>query len=55
MGEGDGGCYPCSQNVACMHVSAWWLDVEEKTAASNDWIGCNFKPFRGHTFMNFLF
>ena len=34
----------------CMYVSGWWLDVEEKTTASNDWIGCNFKLFRGHTF-----
>ena len=53
-GEGARGCYKCSQNVVYMNVSGWWLDVEEKTAASNDLSGCNFKPFRGHTFMNFL-
>ena len=37
-----------------MNVSGWWLDVEEKTTASNDSSGSNFKPFRGHTFINFL-
>ena len=53
-GEGARGCYKCSQNVVYMNVSGWWLDVEEKTAASNDSSGCNFKPFRAHTFINFL-
>ena len=53
-GEGARGCYKCSQNVVYMNVSGWWLDVEEKTAASNNLSGSNFKPFRGHTFMNFL-
>ena len=43
------------QSKCCMYVSDWWLDVEEKTTASNDCIGCNFKPFRGYKFMNFLF
>ena len=38
--------YLCSQNV-----SGWYLNVEEETIASNDWIGCNLKPFRDHTFM----
>ena len=38
--------YQCSQNV-----SGWYLNVEEETTASNDWIGCNLKPFRDHTFM----
>ena len=33
-GKGLGGCHLCNQNK-----SGWWLDVEEKTAASNDWIG----------------
>ena len=28
-----------------------WLDVEEETSASSNWIGCNFKPFRGQTFV----
>ena len=32
-------------------LSGWWLDVEEKTTASNNWIGCNFKAFRCHVFM----
>ena len=39
------GCSLHSQNV-----SSLWLDVEE-TAASSDGIGCNFKPFKGQTFM----
>ena len=38
-----------------MYVSGWCLDVDEKISASNDWIGCNFKLFRGLTFMNFVF
>ena len=38
--------YLCSQNV-----SGWYLNVEEETTASNDWIGCNLKPFRDRTFM----
>ena len=41
-----GGCSLCSEDI-----SGLWLDVEEETAASNDWIGCNFKPIKGHTFM----
>ena len=28
-----------------------WLDVDEETTASNYRVGCNFKPFRGHTVM----
>ena len=43
------------QSKCCMYVSDWWLDVKEKATASNDCIGCNFKPFRCYTFMNFLF
>ena len=31
----------------CMYVPGWGLDVEERTTTSKDWIGCNFKPFRG--------
>ena len=38
-----------------MYVSGWWLDFEGKTTGSNDWIDCNFKPSRVHTFMNLLF
>ena len=33
------------------NASGLWHDVEEETTASSDWIGCNFKPFRGHTFV----
>ena len=43
---GNGGCSLPYQNV-----SGLWLDVEGETTVSNDWIGSNFKPFRGHTFM----
>ena len=46
MEGGAGGCSRCSQNVSDL-----WLDVEEETAASNDWIDCKFKSFRGHTFI----
>ena len=45
-GNGQSGCYIRSQNI-----SGWLLDNEEETTASNDCFGCNFKPFRGHTFM----
>ena len=31
----------------------FWLVVEEETTASNNWNGCNFKPFMGHTFVMF--
>ena len=34
-----------------MHSKYIWLDVEEETAASSNYIGFNFKPFRGHIFM----
>ena len=34
-----------------MQSKCIWLRVEEETAVSNKWIGCNLKPFRGHTFM----
>ena len=37
-----GGCSLSYQNV-----SGSWFDIEEETAASNDCIGCNFKPFKG--------
>ena len=43
---GAGGCSLCSKNVSDL-----WDDVEEETAASKDWIGCNFKPLSGRTFM----
>ena len=43
---GNGGCSLPYQNV-----SGLWLDVEGETTVSNDWIGSNFKPFRGHKFM----
>ena len=46
MGGGAGGCYLRSQNVYGL-----WLDVEEESTVYNDWIGCNFKPFGGHTFI----
>ena len=39
----------------CMCVSGRWLNVEGKPATANDWITCNFKPLRSHTFVNFLF
>ena len=39
-------CSLHSQNASDLR-----LGVEEKTTASYDWIGCNFKPFRGHIFM----
>ena len=42
------------QSKCCRYVSGWWLDFEGKTTGSNDWIGCNFKPSRGHTFMNLV-
>ena len=50
-GEGEGvvdagGCFLCGQNVSDV-----WVDVEEETTASNDWIGCNVKPFRIYSFM----
>ena len=45
-GVGVRSCYLCSQNVSGLR-----LDVEEETTACSDWIGCNFEPFRGHTFM----
>ena len=41
VGEGAGDCYLWSKNVVCMYASGWWLDIEEKTTASNDWIGSN--------------
>ena len=43
---GAGGCCLRNQNV-----SGLWLNVEEETSASNDWIGCTFKPFKGHTYI----
>ena len=44
MGKGA-GCYSlCSQNVFGLLI-----DVEQETVVANDWIGCNFKPFRGYT------
>ena len=50
LGEGGGGevegCY-----VHFQKESDLWLDVEEETTISNDWIGCNFEPFKYHTFM----
>ena len=49
-----GPTFKCSVAMCSLpsqNVSGLWLDVEEETTASNDWIGCNFKPFRGHTFM----
>ena len=46
MVEGAGSCSLCNQNV-----SSLWFDVEKEITASNDSIGCNFKPYRGHTFM----
>ena len=55
VGEGAGGCYLGSQNVVCMYVSGRWPNVEGKPATANDWITCNFKPLRSHTFVNFLF
>ena len=39
----------------CMYVSGRWPNVEGKPATANDWITCNFKPLRSHTFVNFLF
>ena len=47
-GWGAGGC---SLALRSQNVSDLRLCVEEKTVASNDWIGCNFKPFRCHMFM----
>ena len=40
-----GGFFPFSQNVSGL------LDVEEETTAANNWVGCNFKPFRDHIFL----
>ena len=48
-GEWGAGVVGCMFTVA-VAVSIW-IDVEEETATSNNWIGCNFKPFRGQTFM----
>ena len=47
-GLGDEGAESCS--LRNQNVSSLWLDSEE-TTASNDWIGCNFIPFMGHTFL----
>ena len=46
-GDGVVGVFSLhSQNIFGL-----WLDVEEETIASNDWIGCNLNSFRSHTFM----
>ena len=34
-----------------MYTKRIWVDVEEETAASNNYVGFNFKPFRGYIFM----
>ena len=41
-GSDWGGCSLPYQNV-----SGLWFDIEEETTASNNCIGCNFKPFKG--------
>ena len=46
VSERGAGGFLRSQNV-----SGVWLDAEEEITASNGCIACNFKPFRGHTFM----
>ena len=46
-GVGERGARSCS-----LWKSKYaWLDVKEQTTASNNWIDCNFKPFKGHKFM----
>ena len=44
VGRGAGGC--SSWQSKCIS-----FDAKEETAASNNWIGCNFTLFRGHTFI----
>ena len=50
-GRGTGGQWSGGCSLPYQNVSGLWLDVEGETTISNDWIGSNFKPFRGHTFM----
>ena len=46
-GLGEGGAGGCSlRQSKCI-----WFDVELEIPASNNGIGCNFRPFRGHKFM----
>ena len=51
LGKEMSGGWAGSCSVRSQNVSGLWFDVEEETATSNDWISCNFKPFRSHTFM----
>ena len=37
--------------VVRIYLSGLCLGVEGETTTSNDWNSCNFKTFRGHTFM----
>ena len=46
-GGGSWGSLVCS----LWRPKCVWLDIEEETTASNNWIGCNFKPFTGQTFV----
>ena len=46
-GEGEEG----ARGWFLRQLKSIWLEVKEETIASNNWVGCNFKPFRGHTFM----
>ena len=44
VGEGVWG-------LISVHSKCIWLDVEVEAHASNNWIGCNFKPFKARTIM----
>ena len=48
--EAAEGCSLCQSKCA----KFVWLDVGEQTTASNDWIYCSFKLFRGQIFMVFM-
>ena len=46
-GEGEEG----AGDWFLRQLKSIWLEAKEATITSNNWVGCNFKPFRGHAFM----
>ena len=39
------------EGCSLWHSKCVWLDVEEENTDFNNWIGCNFEPFRTDTFI----
>ena len=38
-------------SVVLLQSQSIWIDAEEESTTSSNWFGCNFKPFRGHTYL----